>query len=169
MISVGSDQRTLTVHLWDHGERQYITFASLICDLLKFNEERFTYRTSTVFKHNQPIVNALPGDFTQSGRLDLLVMGQSSSSKGKLDLFLYRASGTGDFGKPWGHLTSSHRFLTLSSRNHTPGTPSIVGVPTNTIRLDRRSTDRSFRYISIIGRPGILQYMEKCMECIATR
>lgn len=75
MISVGSDQQTLTIHLWDH--------------------ERFTYRTSSVFRHSQPVVNVVPGDFTQSGRLDLLVMSQPSPSRDQLDLFLYRAVATG--------------------------------------------------------------------------
>lgn len=74
MASVASDQRTLTLHLWDH--------------------ERFQYRTSTMFRHPQPIVNVVPGDFTQSGRLDLLVMSRTSS-QGQLDLFLYRASPNG--------------------------------------------------------------------------
>jgi len=27
MVSVGSDQRTLTVHLWDHGEHNHVTFS----------------------------------------------------------------------------------------------------------------------------------------------
>lgn len=75
VISVGSDQQTLTIHLWDH--------------------ERFTYRTSSVFRHSQPVVNVVPGDFTQSGRLDLLVMSQPSPSRDQLDLFLYRAVATG--------------------------------------------------------------------------
>ncbi|KAF9647285.1 hypothetical protein BDM02DRAFT_3098371 [Thelephora ganbajun] len=72
MVSVGSDQKTLTVHLWNH--------------------EQFKYRSSTVLRHNQRIVNVVPGDFTQSGRLDLLVMSQSPSSKDQLDLSLYRAA-----------------------------------------------------------------------------
>jgi len=27
MVSVGSDRQTLTVHLWDHGERNHVTFS----------------------------------------------------------------------------------------------------------------------------------------------
>ena len=27
MVSVGSDQQTLTVHLWDHGEHHNVTFS----------------------------------------------------------------------------------------------------------------------------------------------
>jgi len=52
-----------------------------------------------VVKHNQRIVNVVPGDFTQSGRLDLLVMSQSPSSEGQLDLSLYRAAVGGGLGE----------------------------------------------------------------------
>jgi integrin alpha FG-GAP repeat containing protein 1 len=52
-----------------------------------------------VLGHNQRIVNVVPGDFTQSGRLDLLVMSQSSSSNDQLDLFLYRAAVGGGLGE----------------------------------------------------------------------
>lgn len=70
-----------------------------VCDLLKFNKEQFRYRTSTVLRHTQPIVNVVPGDFTQSGRLDLLVMSQPQSPRGQLDLFLYRATVDGGLGE----------------------------------------------------------------------
>lgn len=79
----------------------------LVCDFLKLNQERFKYRTSTVLKHNQHIVNVVPGDFTQGGRLDLLVMSQSPSSNGQLDLFLYRAAVGGGLGEILGDFTSS--------------------------------------------------------------
>lgn len=29
MVSVGSDQQTLTIHLWDHGEHHHVTFSYL--------------------------------------------------------------------------------------------------------------------------------------------
>lgn len=51
-----------------------------------------------MLRHNQPIVNVVPGDFTQSGRLDLLVMSRSPSSQGQLDLSLYRAAVGGGLG-----------------------------------------------------------------------
>ena len=27
MVSVGSDQQTLTIHLWDHGEHNHVTLS----------------------------------------------------------------------------------------------------------------------------------------------
>jgi integrin alpha FG-GAP repeat containing protein 1 len=113
MVSIGSDQQTLTIHLWDHGEhhRRHLLI-SLVCDLLELNKEQFKYRTSTVLKHNQRIVNVVPGDFTQSGRLDLLVMSQSSS-KGQLDLSLYRAAVGGGLGEILDDFTSSRRPVTV--------------------------------------------------------
>ena len=86
---------------------------SLVCDLLKLNKERFKYRTSTVLRHNQRIVNIVPGDFTQSGRLDLLVMSQSSSSRGQLDLSLYRAAAGGGLGEVLYDSALSQRPLTV--------------------------------------------------------
>jgi integrin alpha FG-GAP repeat containing protein 1 len=58
-----------------------------------------------VLRHNQPVVNVVPGDFTQSGRLDLLVMSQSPSSQDQLDLFLYRAAAGGGLGEVLDHFT----------------------------------------------------------------
>ena len=64
-----------------------------------------------MLRHGQPIVNVVPGDFTQSGRLDLLVMSQSPSSRDQLDLFLYRAATGGGLGEILDYLMSSQRFI----------------------------------------------------------
>lgn len=64
-----------------------------------------------MLRHSQPIVNVVPGDFTQSGRLDLLVMSQSPLSRGQLDLFLYRAAAGGSLGEVLEYFTLSQRFL----------------------------------------------------------
>lgn len=66
-----------------------------------------------MLKHNQRIVNVVPGDFTQSGRLDLLVMSQPSSSKDQLDLSLYRAAVGGGLGEIVDDFTLSRRPLTV--------------------------------------------------------
>lgn len=64
-----------------------------------------------MLRHNQRIVNVVPGDFTQSGRLDLLVMSQSSSPTSQLDLSLYRAAVGGGLGENLGDFASSERPL----------------------------------------------------------
>ena len=64
-----------------------------------------------MLKHNQRIVNVVPGDFTQSGRLDILVMSQSPLLGSQLDLFLYRAAVGGGFGKILDNLVLSERPL----------------------------------------------------------
>ena len=78
-----------------------------VCDLLKLSEDQFRYRTSTVLKHSQRIVNVVPGDFTQSGRLDVLVMSQPPLLGSQLDLFLYRAAVDGGFGEILGDFVRS--------------------------------------------------------------
>ncbi|KAJ6620330.1 hypothetical protein B0H10DRAFT_2163572 [Mycena sp. CBHHK59/15] len=75
-LALGSDQQTLTVYLWSHDD--------------------FVFKTSATFQHPRKIQNVVPGDFTHSGKLDLLVMAQSSTSN-QLDLTLYPALSGGGF------------------------------------------------------------------------
>ncbi|KAI1783408.1 integrin alpha N-terminal domain-containing protein [Ganoderma leucocontextum] len=76
LLTLGQDHQTLTVYLWNH--------------------EQYTFSKSTSFKHPQKVYNVIPGDFTQDGRLDLLVYGQSSKS-GELSIQLYTAQPQGGF------------------------------------------------------------------------
>ncbi len=50
------------------------------------------------FKHSRRVYNVIPGDFTQDGRLDLLVYSQSTRS-GEVAIDLYAASPSGGFGE----------------------------------------------------------------------
>ncbi|KAJ7778659.1 hypothetical protein DFH07DRAFT_730793 [Mycena maculata] len=75
-LTLGSDQQTLTVYLWSHDD--------------------FTFQSTPSFQHPRKIYNVVPGDFTHSGKLDLLVMAQSSTSN-QLDLSLYPALPGGGF------------------------------------------------------------------------
>ncbi|PPQ63333.1 hypothetical protein CVT24_006706 [Panaeolus cyanescens] len=70
VLVLGSDQQTLSVYHWKH--------------------DTFSFVDSGSFKHPQPVYNVVPGDFTHSGKLDLLVMSQSRTSN-QLDLTLYPA------------------------------------------------------------------------------
>ncbi|KAF7298495.1 hypothetical protein MKEN_01374600 [Mycena kentingensis (nom. inval.)] len=75
-LTLDSDQKTLTVYLWNH--------------------EDFIFEPTSPFKHPNPVYNVVPGDFTHSGKLDLLVMAQSSTSN-QLDLSVYPALPGGGF------------------------------------------------------------------------
>jgi hypothetical protein len=59
--------------------------------------ELFSFVDAGAFKHNRKVLNVVPGDFTHSGKLDLLVMSQSRSSN-QIDLTLYPALTSGGFG-----------------------------------------------------------------------
>ena len=105
--------------------------------------EQYTFLQSTSFKHPQKVYNVIPGDFTQDGRLDLLVYGQSSRS-GELSIQLYTAQPQGGFSE----------FRTLPVFPH-PSTQDrqrahirtrIVACTTNTRGYQRRPQDRPFRY-----------------------
>ncbi|KAH9890573.1 hypothetical protein C8Q73DRAFT_793017 [Cubamyces lactineus] len=76
LLTLGSDHQTLSVYLWDH--------------------ENYVFRKSVTSKHPRRVYNVIPGDFTQDGRLDLLVYSQSSRS-GEVAIELYVASPSGGF------------------------------------------------------------------------
>ncbi|KDQ33979.1 hypothetical protein PLEOSDRAFT_1052766 [Pleurotus ostreatus PC15] len=76
LLALGPDQQTLQVYLWSHDE--------------------FFYKRSTSFRHPRPIYNVVPGDFTHSGKLDLLVMGRGSDST-QLDMLVYPGLLDGSF------------------------------------------------------------------------
>lgn len=59
---------------------------------------------SEPFKHPHKVVNVVPGDFTHSGKLDLLVMSVSQVS-GDLDLSVYFSRVGNGFGKYFFHRT----------------------------------------------------------------
>jgi hypothetical protein len=61
----------------------------------------FTFKKSNSIYHPDRIYNVIPGDFTHDGKLDLLVMSQSSR-RNELALSLYMASTGGGYGAP-GH------------------------------------------------------------------
>ncbi|KAI0628726.1 hypothetical protein C8Q77DRAFT_1067117 [Trametes polyzona] len=76
LLAVGSDHQTLSIYLWDH--------------------EGYAFKKSVVFKHPRRVYNVIPGDFTQDGRLDLLVYSQSTRSN-EVSIDLYAASPLGGF------------------------------------------------------------------------
>ncbi|TFK25799.1 hypothetical protein FA15DRAFT_668127 [Coprinopsis marcescibilis] len=76
VLSIAEDEQTLSVYYWKH--------------------DSFSFEASTPFKHPRRILNAVPGDFTHTGKLDLLVMSEGTS-KDQLDLTVYPALLSGGF------------------------------------------------------------------------
>lgn len=73
--------------------------------------EVFAFEEASSFMHPHRIHNVVPGDFTHSGKLDLLVMGPSQIG-GQLDMTLYPAQIGGGFSEI--HLITLHPlYLTL--------------------------------------------------------
>ncbi|TCD70604.1 hypothetical protein EIP91_002634 [Steccherinum ochraceum] len=75
-LVLSATQQTLTVFLWDHENYEFVNGGS--------------------FQHPQKIYNVIPGDFTQDGRLDLLVVSQGKSNK-ELGVQLYVGLPEGGF------------------------------------------------------------------------
>jgi integrin alpha FG-GAP repeat containing protein 1 len=101
-----------------------------------------------VLRHNQPIVNVVPGDFTQSGRLDLLVMSQPPSSRDRLDLSLYRAAVGGGIGEILDDfaLTSADGVVDTTPMSLQPSSESqpIPFDSTGDLRIDLLGVSPSF-------------------------
>ncbi|KAI0713583.1 integrin alpha N-terminal domain-containing protein [Earliella scabrosa] len=76
ILALGSDRQTLYIYLWDH--------------------EGYTFKNSASFKHPERVYNVIPGDFTQDGKLDLLVYSQSAKMS-ELSVDLYPALPAGGF------------------------------------------------------------------------
>jgi hypothetical protein len=94
VLTLDADQQTLSVHLWSHGMHHWTTTMSYLTRLL---QEEFTFKQSFSFKHPDKVYNVVPGDFTHSGKLDLLVMGPGRNS-GTLNMRLYPALPGEGFG-----------------------------------------------------------------------
>ncbi|KAI0792754.1 hypothetical protein C8Q75DRAFT_751250 [Abortiporus biennis] len=76
LLTLNKDQQTFTTYTWNH--------------------EEYTFNNIATFKHPRRVLNVVPGDFTQDGTLDFLVMSQGSSSN-QLDISLYIGSPQGGF------------------------------------------------------------------------
>ncbi|KAG2047539.1 hypothetical protein BDR06DRAFT_963815 [Suillus hirtellus] len=77
VLSVDSDQQTLSVYLWQH--------------------DVFSFKKVSSVRHPWPIHNVIPGDFTHDGKLDVLVMSSNRASSDRLDMTLYTGNHDGTF------------------------------------------------------------------------
>lgn len=55
------------------------------------------FKPSAAFQHSQKVVNVVPGDFNNDGRLDLLVMSEGGR-QGETDIAVYFSDLQGGFG-----------------------------------------------------------------------
>lgn len=76
VLWLANDQQTLSVHHWSHVD--------------------FIFKPSISFRHPRKVLNVVPGDFTHTGKLDLLVMSESRT-RNQMDLAIYPALITGGF------------------------------------------------------------------------
>ncbi|KAF9009509.1 hypothetical protein BDQ17DRAFT_1348231 [Cyathus striatus] len=76
VLTLAADQQTLSVRQWSH--------------------DGYAFKEAGSFKHPRRVYNVVPGDFTHSGQLDLLVMSQSGTNN-QMDMTLYPALIGGGF------------------------------------------------------------------------
>ncbi|KAG1748835.1 uncharacterized protein EDB91DRAFT_1111126 [Suillus paluster] len=77
VLSIDSDQQTLSVYLWDH--------------------DTFSFEKVSSMRHPTPVYNVIPGDFTHDGKLDVLVMSANPAASNRLDMTLYTGNHDGTF------------------------------------------------------------------------
>lgn len=93
VITLASDQHTISVHLWNHGK--YLTYSCQVACCSLFIDD-FSFRRFASFRHPQRVYNVVPGDYTHDGKLDLLVMAQGASNS-QLSLYVYVSMPGGGF------------------------------------------------------------------------
>jgi len=93
-MTLASDQQTISVYLWSHGE--YTTEPDGPSRLFIAHVDDFSFRRSASFRHPQRVYNVVPGDYTHDGRLDVLVMAQGASNQ-QLSLSIYTSMQSGGF------------------------------------------------------------------------
>ena len=86
------------------------------------------FKKSAVFRHPHRVFNVVPGDFTQHGKLDLLVMSQGQALN-QLAIDLYVSSVQGGFGEE--HIESTVSGLSNNSIDASPisAPPSTLAQP----------------------------------------
>ena len=72
--------------------------SAILSRTLLTQAEGYTFKNSASFKHPERVYNVIPGDFTQDGKLDLLVYSQSAKMS-ELSVDLYPALPAGGFGE----------------------------------------------------------------------
>lgn len=99
------EQNLLHVYTWSHDE--------------------WTFRKNSTIQspNGGRIINVTPGDFTHSGRLDLLVMTDGGT---KLQGFLFEGRGVGGFGEP-------SLYLTRNDPDYDHLEPSSIAIPPSTL------------------------------------
>lgn len=65
---------------------------------MSYSIETFQFHPPYQITLRRKVLNVVPGDFTRDGRLDLLVMAESTTSQSVLDMFLYLGVAGGGFG-----------------------------------------------------------------------
>lgn len=132
VLMLDTDQQTVSVYLWSH--------------------EDFAFQQSATFRHNAKVINIVPGDFTHSGKLDLLVMSQSRAS-GLLDMSLYPALPGGGFGNYIAYsIESAEVCLDVNNPISLPSSSLSQPIP-----IDLNGDMRIDLLGSTVSSPGTLQ------------
>ncbi|KAF5364540.1 hypothetical protein D9757_011334 [Collybiopsis confluens] len=118
-LMLGDDHKTLDVYLWNH--------------------EEYTFQKSSSVKHHTNVYNVVPGDFTHTGKLDLLVMSGEPFTLRSLEMHVYPALTQGGFDNVMslelstlaqpipldldGDMKIDLLGMTVDSQQHTPNAP----------------------------------------------
>ena len=125
IITLASDQHSISVHLWNHGE--YMKYDGQVTSCL-LSIDDFSFRRSASFRHPQRVYNVVPGDYTHDGKLDLLVVSQGASNT-QLSLFVYTPTPGGGFCKLFTPVPNLHCPTIRTDSNPLELPPSTLAQP----------------------------------------
>jgi integrin alpha FG-GAP repeat containing protein 1 len=86
----------------------------------------FVFKPSVSFRHPRKVLNVVPGDFTHTGKLDLLVMSESTT-RNQMDMAIYPALVSGGFGE------HPPKIITTLNQHETLDFINPISVPTSTL------------------------------------
>lgn len=128
------------------------------------NQDTYGFFKSTSWRHPQKVYNAVPGDFTQDGKLDILVMGQDRPSN-QLSIQLYVGLPEGGFSAllPM-FLVALPENSMISTRPPPRTRASLFYGAAYTHGHERRPENRSGRHTTV---GLIVQGVAECVERFA--
>lgn len=127
-------------------------------------QDTYGFFKSTSWRHPQKVYNAVPGDFTQDGKLDILVMGQDRPSN-QLSIQLYVGLPEGGFSMSLCmSLVTLLAHSTISPRPPPCTRASLFHGAAHTHGHERRPKNRSGRHPTV---GLVVQSVAECVERFA--
>ncbi|KAF8487633.1 hypothetical protein JB92DRAFT_2759088 [Gautieria morchelliformis] len=145
VLMLDKDQQTLVAYLWNH--------------------DNFVFEPSSSFRHSQKVVNVVPGDFNNDGRLDLLVMSEGQR-QGVIDMAVYFSDLQGGFVSPPIQVPSSTNLQSMVVDSNGDMKIDLLGIPATSVGGDHSSPLRLWKNVwnGTSGSPALFEVVDPIFE-----